>query len=533
MTTMGSTLQQRARPPKPPTRIEIDRLPRPVLVGGIVVMIAAIGVAVWWGLERNALQGTGAGMAILIGAAVLYLGWAVPGRTPEGLFLGGGITLSSMVAWTYPKWVVWAMLGVILIGCAVATYPWWRDWKVPLKLATFWLAAPIWAFGAVSAILTGGFQVGVERIAYGGYALLVTLLLVQAVRRRGRDITIGIAAGILIGLGLLLIAGCRDVFATYDRFTPANDYGAGQGSRFWGGMLLAFHPNAYAMAAVLVVGRLGPDRTIPRLIRVSVLLLGAFMLYLAQSRTAFALAGFASVIYAVLYVWRNGLPRWRFWSWLARREWRPIVGRALIPLLVTALMVSVSGGVDMLVKGRYDPTQEVPPQVTQDSLPLAPRWLNTALSGRPDVWWLMFNDFRTDSVVEKVLGNADDTRGTILRYQNPSHERYATQTKLGADNSLVSALRRGGVLGVLVALAGFLVLLWRTTRRGTPIWLPIVLLPALAQSITEDEMVFTTLPWLIVAALEAWVLWGTKAEPEPEPEPQPEPQPVPEQQAGV
>ena len=483
-------------------------------------MIAAIGVAVWWGLERNTSAGIGAGMAILVAAAVLYLAWAIPGRTPEGLFLGGGITVSSMVAWTYPKWVVWTMLGMILVGCAVWTYPWWRDWKAPLKLATFWLAAPIWFFGAVSALLTGGFKVGIERIGYGGYALLVALLVVQTVRRRGRDITVGITVGILIGLALLLIAGCRDVFATFDRFTPANDYGFGQGTRFWGGVLLAFHPNAYAMGALLVVGRLGPDRTIPRRLRFAVLLLAAFMLYLAQSRTAFALAVLASVVYAFRYVWRHGLPRWRVWSWLGRREWRPVVGRALIPLLVATLMVSVSGGISMLVQGRYDASQEVLPETTEGGLPLAPRWFNSALSGRPDVWWLIFDDFRTDSAVEKTLGNADDTRGTILRYQDPTNERFSEQTKLGADNSLVAALRRGGVVGVLVALAAFLVLLWRTTRRGTPPWMPIVLLAVLAQSVTEDEMVFTTLPWLMVAAIEAWFLWGTKADAEPLPGPE-------------
>lgn len=488
--------------------MKLEDVPRPVLGGAAVAVLAALVTAIWWGVEAGPLRGLGAGLAILLGAGVLYLALSVPGKTPEGVFLGLGITLSSMVAWTYPKQVVWAMLAVILLVCVAATYPWWREWSAPLKLATFWLAAPIWAYGAVSALLTGGLSVGVQRVMYGGYALAVTLLVVQAVRRRGRDITIGLTVGMLVGLGLLLIAGCRDVFVTYERFTPANDYGFGQGSRFWGGVLLTFHPNAYAMAILMVVGRLGPDRTIPRWLRIALLPTGAFFLYLAQSRTAYLLALGASLIYAALYIWRHGLPRWRFWRWLSRHDWRLVVGRALIPLAVTVLMVSISGGVDMLAKSRYNPEQEIAPVVSDETLPLAPRWLNSALSGRPDVWWLIFDDFRTDTAAEKALGNADDTRGTILRYQDPSHERYSTQTKLGADNSLVSALRRGGVLGLLTALAAFLVILWRTTRPGVPVWVPVVVLVALAQSLTEDELVFTTLPWLVVASLEAWLLWG-------------------------
>ncbi|MGH3647793.1 MAG: hypothetical protein ACRDTM_11550 [Micromonosporaceae bacterium] len=484
-------------------------VPRPVLAGAVLAVLAALVTAVWWGIEAGPLRGLGAGLAILLGAGVLYLAASVPGKTPEGLFLGLGITLSSMVAWTYPKQVVWGLLAVILLVCVAATYPWWKDWSAPLKLGTFWLGAPIWAYGALAALLSGGMSVSAQRVVYGGYALAVTLLVVQAVRRRGRDISIGLTAGMLAGLGLLLIAGCRDVFPTVDRFTPANDYGFGQGARFWGGVLLTFHPNAYAMAALLVVGRLGPDRTIPRWLRIALLPTSAFFLYLAQSRTAYLLAVGASVIYALLYIWRHGLPRWRFWRWLGSHEWRLAVGRALVPLLVTALMVSISGGVDMLVKSRYDPTQETAPVTTEEGLPLAPRWLNSALSGRPDLWWLIFDDFRTDSTVEKALGNTDDTRGTILRYRDPSHERYQTQTKLGADNSLVAALRRGGVVGLLTALIAFLVILWRTTRRGVPVWVPVVVLVALAQSLTEDELVFTTLPWLMVASLEAWLLWGT------------------------
>lgn len=488
--------------------MKLDDVPRPVQAGAALAVLGALVTAVWWGVLAGPLHGIGAGVAVLLGAGVIYLALSVPGKTPEGVFLGLGITLSSMVAWTYPKQVVWGMLGVILLVCVAATYPWWKDWSAPLKLATFWLGAPIWAYGAVSALLTGGLSVGVQRMVYGGYALAVTLLVVQAVRRRGRDVSIGLTVGILAGLGLLLIAGCRDVFLTADRFTPANDYGFGQGSRFWGGVLLTFHPNAYAMAILLVVGRLGPDRTVPRWLRIALLPTGAFFLYLAQSRTAYLLALFASLIYAVLYVWRNGLPRWRVWSWLSTRDWRLVVGRALIPFVVTVLMVSISGGIDMLTKSRYDPAQEQAPVVTEQTLPLAPRWLNSALSGRPDLWWLIFDDFRTDTTVEKALGNTDDTRGTILRYRDPAHERYETQTKLGADNSLVAALRRGGVVGLLTALVAFLVILWRTTRRGVPVWVPVVVLVALAQAMTEDELVFTTLPWLMVASLEAWLLWG-------------------------
>jgi len=495
----GSASPRPATPPQPSRWLSH---PSPLRVVAALAVLVAIGVGIWDSQERDILSGIGTAVATLIAVAVAVLALSIRHGSPEGFLLGFGIAFIGMVAWTHPAYLVWAMTGVVGLVAVVWTFPWWRDWRSPLRLGGFWVGAPLWAYGVLGAIGVGAFEVAVERLVYGGYALAVTLLVVQAVRRRGRDVTVGIAAGLLLSLALLLAAGCQYVFETTDRYTATNNYGAGQGDRFWGGPLLVFHPNATAMMALLAAMRLGPEYALARWQRYAALAVAAFSLYLTGSRTAMLVALFASGVYALLVIWRAGLPRWRFWSWLSTRQWRRIVGRALIPFALTCLVVGITGGSD-LMRPRYSAEEQTEPR----GVLIAPRWLNTALSGRPDVWSLIFEDFVESTVVEQALGTGDNTRGTIERYP-PGHPEYEGQTQLGADNAFVAALRRSGAVGALTALVGLIVILWHTTRRHTPIWAPIIALAAAVQCITEDELVSTTVIWVMLLGVESWVVFG-------------------------
>jgi len=78
-------------------------------------------------------------------------------------------------------------------------------------------------------------------------------------------------------------------------------------------------------------------------------------------------------------------------------------------------------------------------------------------SGRTDNWSAMFRDWRHNSVLEEAFGNIDNTRGYPLR--QPASVK--SQPKLTADNAGISELRRGGVLGVLAFLLGFVLLFCR------------------------------------------------------------------------
>lgn len=474
-------------------------------LSGVVTAVAAVAVGIWWGIVEDPFRGVGAGLAVVIAAAIAALALSFRHRSPEGVFAGFALTVSGMIAWTYPAAAAWALFGVIGLVALIATYPWWRDWRAPLKLGSFWLGVPVWVYGAVSAVAVGAFSVAIERTVYGGYALLIALLVVQAVRQRHREVTAGIAVGLLLAAVLLLIAGCTEVFEPGPRHTAQNNFGFSQADRFWGGPALVYHPNAMAMVALLAAVRLGADPQFSVRQRVGVLFASAFLLYLAESRTAFMLAGVASLIYAVLYIWRRGLPKWRFWTWLSTRPWRRIVAAALLPLVMSVMVVAVSGGTDAIFKSRYANEEPEEPEDPEGSL-RAPRWLNSLLSGRPEVWWLMFADYGDDTVAEQAFGNADNTRGYILRDADPEDDIEAS--RLGADNAFVSALRRGGAIGLLTALVAVVLVVWRTLRRGQPIWLLLMLMMALAQSMTEDELVNTTVSWLVVLAAEAWVLWG-------------------------
>lgn len=491
----------------------LDRAGKPLRVGAVVTLVAAVAIGVWQGVTVDAQTGIGSGLAVVLAGAITAVALSIKGSTPLGLLIGGGMTFSGMLAWTYPAWATWAINGIIGVIAVVVTFPWWRGWKDNLRLGTFWFGAPMFGFGAISAILLAHWNIAAGRIVYTGFALLITLMVVQAARRRGHDLTIGLAVGLLLCQALLLIFGAKYVFDTGWHWTAPNGWGAGMSTRFWGGRYLYYHPNAIGFTAVLAGARIGADARFKTWQRASVFVFILFILYIVQSRTSFLMAGVAALAYGLLYVWRRGLPRWSFWRWLGTREWRRITALAVLPLICVVLVLGAAGGSSFIFKQRYPTgttTTTPPPQSVGDQF-------KNATSGRVGTWEMMGSEWLRDPVIAKLLGNNDEIRGYIYRYKNPSDPRYKTQSKLGADDGPVAAARRAGILGLLALIAGVLVLIRRVARRDVPAWVPVTVFAGLATLPMEDELTFTTPTWAMLLAVEAmvvWKVWKTKDGPD-------------------
>jgi hypothetical protein len=489
------------------TRVGVRPPRRPVMLGVMVsTLAAAVAVGIWWGARSGVVDGFGATLAVVIAVGVFAVAVSLPGKTPQGLLLGIGIPLAAMMAWTRldQPFYVWLVTGLIGLAAAVWTFPWWRDAGHVLRLGGFWLAVGLWLAGAVSALALGRTGVLAGRVVYGGFAVVVALLIFQTRWRRGRDISVGIAAGLMICHALLLALGSQYVFETNEfHVTSDSAWGLAQSSRFWGGPWLVYHPNFIAMTGLLVAIRIGADARFAPWQRLTAVGNGALLLYIADSRTSLLMAGVASVAYGLLHIWRNGLPRFRFWTWFATPRARRVLAQALLPLAVTFLVFGAAGGTDMLFKQRY--AQPSATALTPAQQEESRRNVNAALSGRADVWGMIFADFRRDTVVEKLFGNTDFPRGEIHRYRDPADPRSAGQAELSADNVAVGALRRGGVVGLVLILVGAGLVLWRVFRRGAPVWIPVLVLAGLASVISEDELVGTTPLWTLVFAGEIWM----------------------------
>lgn len=480
---------------------------RLLLPGAVVTAVVAVAVGVRHGLEAGVLPGLGSAVVVVVAAGVVVLALSLPGISPEGLLIGVGLPLAAMMAWTHLERpiVIWTVQGVIGLILVVWTFPWWREWREIPRLGTFWLAVPVWALGLVSAVAMGRWTVAAQRVVYAGFAVLVLLILFQAWWRRRRDVSIGLVAGFLLCHALILLFGADNVF-TLDHYVPEGAWGRNMSDRFWGGPLLVYHPNFVAMTAVIAAMRIGPDAAFKAWQRLGVLAVASGLLILAASRTSDLIALVASAVWAVLVLWRTEAVRRRVTAVFARRH-RRLLAQALLPLLLTALVVGVSGGSDFLFKDRYAQNAAEQEEPVDEERPS----LGAASSGRLGLWKLIGQDWADSSLVEQVAGTADNSRGYILRYKwdpadGPTPDYVREQPKLTADNAPVGALRRSGVLGVAAFLLGAGLVCWRATRRGIPLWITVTAFGMFASILTEDEIVGTTPGWAILLAGEVLVL---------------------------
>lgn len=494
----------------------LGKVPRPLLWGAGIALLPAIAFGIWHGSRTSVPSGVGAAVAITLAGLVAGLAVSLPGKSPEGLLLGLGLPLAAMMAWTrldQPIYV-WIVTGIVGLVALVLTFPWWREWREIPRLGGFWLAVPAWVLGTVSAVILMNWTVAAQRVVYGGFAILVALLIYQTVRRRGRDITVGMVSGIMLCHATLMVTGAQYLFATGYRYTSQSAWGYAQSGRFWGGPWLVYHPNFIGMTAAIVALRIGPDPKFKPWQRIGAVTAALFLLFHVQSRNSFLIAGVGAAAYGLIHVWRNGLPRLRFWTWVSSGERLRITMKAFAPMLAVCLVFTASGGFELLFKDRYaSDSSEEGNEDEQVGVALA-------LSGRGQIWGMIGRDFVSDTLVEKVFGNSDNSRGYVLRYprqedlanEMPSSndeqvaKRFQEQPKLTADNGPIGALRRAGVLGVTAFVVGVLLVVWHTTRGGsTPAWVPVVAIGTLASGLFEDEIAGTTAAWMVLFAAEAWV----------------------------
>lgn len=480
-----------------------------LLPGVIGTAVLAVAVGVRHGLEAGVLPGLGSAMVVVAAAGVAALALSLRGISPEGLLIGLGLPLAAMMAWTHLERpiFIWAVQGVIGLILVVWTYPWWREWREIPRLGAFWLAVPVWGLGVVSALGTGNWTVAAQRVVYGGFAVLVLLILFQGWWRRGRDVSVGLVAGFLLCHALILLVGADNVFTT-EHYVPEGAWGRNMADRFWGGPLLVYHPNFIAMTAVIAAMRIAPDAAFKAWQRLGVLAVASVLLVLAASRTSDLVAILAAGVWFVLILWRTRAQWQKVTRLFTAPQARRVLAQALLPLLLVGLVVLASGGTDFLLKDRYgqSASQTEDPVEEEEERPS----LGAASSGRLGLWKLIADDWADSTLVEKVAGTADNARGYILRYrwdpaEGPTPDYIREQPKLTADNAPVGALRRGGVLGVAVFLLGAGLVFWRATRPGVPLWIPVATIGMLASVLTEDEVMGTTPAWAILLAGEVLV----------------------------
>ncbi|MEN3306091.1 MAG: hypothetical protein V7603_2293 [Micromonosporaceae bacterium] len=440
-------------------------------------------------------------LAAACGVGMVGLALSLPGVRPRGFAIGGLVVLGGIMSWTWTAHpiVVWAVLGLAGLACAMWSFPWLPEVRSLPRLGTAWLGLSYWFLGIVGAVLAGHLTVAVQRVAYAGVSTLLVLAVV-ATSRRGRDLSVGVAAAFLCALGALLVVGSGNAFDAMHA-VPGNAWGAHMEGRFWGGPGLLYHPNSIAVLAVAVAVRLGVDGRFARWQRAAALGLTGLVLVLVDSRTGLIFFAAVTLVHALL-LWRarrGGVPG-RLPDSLTRRA---ALGAALLPCGVFGVALIASGGLEFLYSNRYADGYHVNGAYAAD-----------VTSGRLETWHAVVSDFAAAGLAEKLFGDTSNARGVVVRAD--TGPTPASRPKLTTDNALVGALRRGGLLGVVAFLVGIAILALRALRgaprRGPPAWFTVAAIGSLATIGTANWLMggpAGTL-WILLVAGEAHLLAGVR-----------------------
>ena len=397
------------------------------------------------GLSRRRLAGLATGAAVAIAAAVLEatstgsagatirtfiaaviavaaagLALSLPGSTLRGAVIGTIFVAAGIFTWTFTDQpgVIWGTLAVGGVIFAIWTWPWLPHLRALPRLGSAWLGLAYWLLGIVGAVLIAHFSVAAQRIAYAGLFTLAALAVTVTVRRDGgrRDLTVGIAAAMLVGVAALLLAGSATVFAQHHAI-PDSVSAATMRNRFWGGLGLFYHPNSMAGMAIAAAVRIGPDRAFAAWQRLSATLVAGFVLYLSDSKIGIVFFVVAGLVHGVLVLRRThaDVPVYRR-PWLA----------ALTPFAVLGLVLLFGGLQGFFFHPRFD----------SGGHPASP--VSAVTSGRTDTWRQVATDWWHAGPAEKVFGSAQTSRAVVIR-TNDGAGPDAPRLKLNTDNAAVGA----------------------------------------------------------------------------------------------
>lgn len=491
--------------PRRPSTLSVPWVRRLVLIVGPVLAVL--------GGVFSAVHGSGTGfgvfvsttLALLFAVGMVALALSLPDLTAAGIVFSVTSLAAAAMAWTHTTqpaytWAVVAIQGVLF---AAWTFPWFRDLPVLPRLGSAWLGIPVWLFGAASALLLIKVTVAGQRIVYGAIAVLTVLLFIRAARRTGKDITIGVVAGLLIGLAVIVVSGSANLFSL-THYAPPGPWGAKFNGRFWGGEFAVIHPNGMAVAALLIALRVAPDPRFARWQRLASVAVPVILVFASNSRTGVLAAGVASAVWALVLLWRHRA------SFIGRRAAGApaatmVLAAAVLPLVLTAGVTIAAGGQGFLLSQRYGRTQTtISDQSTANDQIGTGTDVRAITSGRTENWTAMLDAFRSDTAVEKALGDTSNSRGYLLKYS----ASVKNQPKLTPDDAPIAELRRAGVLGVLTFLLGFGILFWGLFRRRRPLWWGLLVVAALATIATSDQTLGGTgsTLWGLLAAGEVAVL---------------------------
>jgi len=387
--------------------------------------------------------------------AVIVLGLAIPALvrgSPVTAAFAGYVVLQHIVGWTFPDnraffqvstiIAVVALLAFVSSRSAQAVAPIWRE-------PTFYMGIAPLIPSVVIALALGQFGSTLARLGQGAVLLG---FLASARRIDPVKALWGLSGGIHIGLAVLLLA---------DATTPLTD------GRLAGGTWAHTHPNVIAMLAwptAIIWMTLRGSPTSQRWLGATSMVT---IVLLTNSRTS--AAALVVAIAATAGVRGGGIGQHaggRF----------KMIDAAIIGIVVI--------GVATAVGQSYFPQARVPG--------------GDVLSGRASIWRQAASDFRAASIMEKLLGTREggaNARVTV--------DEGGTPTVFVAHNAVLGLVRKSGLVGLGLGIAGLIALLRLGIRvAGNRTVAAVAIIVGSLATIPFEAFIFggTLWIWLVVSS---------------------------------
>src|SRR4051812_21816033 len=96
-----------------------------------------------------AVAGPAAGAAIGFAGGLALFAWSLPGAAPDGVLIGFGVPLVSMIGWQHPGHRLWAAVSSTVLAAVVLLRVRARQ-RGYVTLGAFWLSVPVAVCAAVA-----------------------------------------------------------------------------------------------------------------------------------------------------------------------------------------------------------------------------------------------------------------------------------------------------------------------------------------------------------------------------------------------